>query len=187
MPNRGSVTERSHLELSTIYEICRILGSSLDVGRTFRAALNVLAAHLSLPRVMIAMGGEDEVGLRIHSSVGLDQEQESRGHWRHGEGVVGRVFASVAGSMVWRCWSVTGGLSSFPRPLIQRVAGSWVHWRPGPVEHRPAAASRSRYGPRLRCVRTTIPPEFGTVSAPAQNVNDPTPVGAGSVNGQSRT
>ena len=94
MPNRGSVTERSHLELSTIYEICRILGSSLDVGRTFRAALNVLAAHLSLPRVMIAMGGEDEVGLRIHSSVGLDQEQESRGHWRHGEGVVGRVFAS---------------------------------------------------------------------------------------------
>ena len=31
--------ERSHLELSTIYEVCRILGDSLDLERTFRAVI----------------------------------------------------------------------------------------------------------------------------------------------------
>jgi len=90
------MNERSHVELITIYEICRILGASLDIARTFRASLNVLAAHLGLPRVMIVMGPDDEneVQLRVHSSVGLDHEQEARGHWHYGEGVIGHVYAT---------------------------------------------------------------------------------------------
>jgi Nif-specific regulatory protein len=97
MLNRTVMNERSHIELITIYEICRILGASLDIGRTFRASLNVLAAHLGLPRVMIVMAPEDRDGdarLRVHSSVGLDQDQERRGHWHYGEGVIGHVYAS---------------------------------------------------------------------------------------------
>ena len=47
--------ERSHLELSTIYEVCRILGDSVDLQRTFRAALNALSAQLELPRAMIVL------------------------------------------------------------------------------------------------------------------------------------
>ena len=87
--------DRSHIELITIYEICRILGDSLDIGRTFRAALNVLAAHLNLPRAMLVMpGSEGDTTLRVHSSVGLDREQEARGQWQHGEGVIGHVFGS---------------------------------------------------------------------------------------------
>jgi Nif-specific regulatory protein len=96
MLSRTNMTERSHLELVSIYEICRILGASLDIARTFRAALNVLAAHLGLPRVMIVMAPADEndTRLRVHSSVGLDHEQEGRGHWQYGEGVIGHVYAS---------------------------------------------------------------------------------------------
>ena len=90
-----SFQERSHVELSTIYEICRILGSSLDISRTFRAALNVLSAQLNLPRAMIVMAGDDDdPKLRVHSSVGLDRSQEDRGHWHYGEGVIGHVYAS---------------------------------------------------------------------------------------------
>jgi len=85
--------ERSHLELSTIYEVCRILGDSLDISRTFRAALNVLAAQLGLTRAMIVLS-DDEGTLLVHSAVGLSRDQEQRGRWRSGEGVIGRVHAS---------------------------------------------------------------------------------------------
>jgi Nif-specific regulatory protein len=56
--------ERSHLELSTIYEVCRILGDSLDIQRTFRAALNTLAAQLGLARAMIVLADADDGGRR---------------------------------------------------------------------------------------------------------------------------
>jgi Nif-specific regulatory protein len=96
MPERPAVNERSHVELITVHEICRILGGSLDITRTFRAALNVLVAHIGLTRAMVVMpGGEGGDGpLSVHSSVGLDREQEQRGQWRIGEGVIGRVYAS---------------------------------------------------------------------------------------------
>ncbi|HJV59500.1 MAG TPA: GAF domain-containing protein, partial [Albitalea sp.] len=83
------------MELITVYEICRILGTSLDIERTFRAALNVLAAHLGLPRAMIVMPDEDGIALEVHSSVGLSRDEEMRGRWRRGEGVIGHVYASA--------------------------------------------------------------------------------------------
>jgi Nif-specific regulatory protein len=94
--NRTTMNERSHIELITIYEICRILGASLDIARTFRVALNVLAAHLELPRAMIVMspGNDNDVLLRVHSYVGLSQEQAERGQWHYGEGVIGHVYAT---------------------------------------------------------------------------------------------
>jgi Nif-specific regulatory protein len=91
--------ERSHLELSTIYEVGRILGDSLDLQRTFRAALNTLCAQMGLPRAMIVLSEEDDAGaptgtLKIHSAVGLSREQAERGRWAPGEGIIGRVLAS---------------------------------------------------------------------------------------------
>jgi Nif-specific regulatory protein len=86
--------ERSHVELITVYEICRILTASLDIERSFRAALNVLTAHMDLPRAMIVMNDPDDGVLHVHSSVGLSREQEQRGRWNDGEGVIGHVAAS---------------------------------------------------------------------------------------------
>ena len=94
MLSRVSMNERSHVELISVYEICRILGASLDIQRTFREALNVLAAHLALPRAMIVMPAEGEVQLRVHSSVGMERAQAERGQWQYNEGVIGRVYAS---------------------------------------------------------------------------------------------
>ncbi len=95
MLSRVTINERSQVELITVYEICRILGTSLDIARTFRSALNLLAAHMDMPRAMIVMPPpEGEVQLQVHSSVGLSREQEQRGHWNVGEGVIGRVYAT---------------------------------------------------------------------------------------------
>lgn len=94
MLSRTSHDQRSHVELITVYEIGRILTASLDIDRSFRAALNVLAAHMELPRAMIVLSDPDENLLQVHSSVGLSREQEQRGRWQPGEGVIGHVVAS---------------------------------------------------------------------------------------------
>jgi Nif-specific regulatory protein len=85
--------ERSYIELTAIYDICRLLGESLDLQRSFRAALNVLAAHLDLNPLMIVLA-DDEGQLYTHSSVGMTADHTGRGHWQKGEGVIGRVFNS---------------------------------------------------------------------------------------------
>lgn len=90
--NQPAHQQRSHLELITIYEVCRILGSSLDIDRTFREALNVIAVHLGMSRAMIVLADE-EGRLRLHSAVGMSDDQIARGQWQSGEGMVGRVYA----------------------------------------------------------------------------------------------
>ncbi|MGE0014517.1 MAG: GAF domain-containing protein, partial [Azoarcus sp.] len=90
--NQTAYRQRSHVELITIYEVCRILGASLDIDRTFRETLNVLAAYLGLSRAMIVLA-DDEGQLRLHSAVGMSDEQIARGQWQSGEGMVGGVYA----------------------------------------------------------------------------------------------
>jgi Nif-specific regulatory protein len=94
MLTRSSHDQRSHVELITVYEVSRILCASLDIDRTFHAALNVLAAQMDLPRVMIVLVDAKESLLRVHSSAGLSREQEQRGRWQAGEGVIGHVYSS---------------------------------------------------------------------------------------------
>jgi len=93
--SRTAHEQRSHVELITVYEICRLLGASLDTDRTFREALNVLTAHLGFSRAMIVTPDDDEDGLlRVHSWVGLSREAAQRGEWHEGEGVIGHVYAT---------------------------------------------------------------------------------------------
>jgi Nif-specific regulatory protein len=94
MLTRTLTDQRAHIELATVYEISRILSASLDIDRNFRAALNVIASHLGLSRVMIVLRDADAGGLKIHSWIGLSQQQAERGRWQWGEGVIGRVMAS---------------------------------------------------------------------------------------------
>ena len=118
--------QRSHVELITVYEVCRILGSSLDIERTFREALNVLTAHLGLSRSMIVLA-EDDGSLHVHSAAGLSAEQVDRGRWMPGEGVVGGVHASglpvtipdVAGAAEFI--DRTGAFGGLPGRMISMV------------------------------------------------------------------
>jgi Nif-specific regulatory protein len=100
MLTRTRQDQRSHLELITVYEASRILCASLDIDRTFRAAINVLAAQIDLPRVMVVLMDPKHDVLRVHSSAGLSREQSERGQWQPGEGVIGRVFASGTPAVV---------------------------------------------------------------------------------------
>ena len=84
---------RAQTELATIYEISKILTSSLDVAKTCREALNVLANNMGYRRCMIIVDTEDEE-LHLLAAVGLTPEEYDAGHYRPGEGVIGKVFSS---------------------------------------------------------------------------------------------
>ncbi|MGV8891577.1 MAG: nif-specific transcriptional activator NifA [Burkholderiaceae bacterium] len=86
------VTDRSgHVELVTIYEISKVLGSSLDLSITLREVLHVLSNHIGARRGMISLVHESG-DLHLISASGVSQDEFMRGHYRAGEGITGRVF-----------------------------------------------------------------------------------------------
>lgn len=87
------LTNRANLELVTIYEVSKILGSSLDSSKTFHEVLNLLAAHLEIRRGLIILKHEDGA-LHLFSAVGLSHDEYQRGIYQSGEGIVGRILSS---------------------------------------------------------------------------------------------
>ena len=84
---------RAQTELATIYEISKILTSSLDVSKTCREALNVLANNMGYRRCMIIVDDEDGE-LHLLAAVGLSPEEYNAGHYRPGEGIIGKVYSN---------------------------------------------------------------------------------------------
>ena len=80
------------LELVTIYEISKILGSSLDLHETARHVLNLLSSHLRMRRSMVSL--VEDGALRVAAAVGLSGEEMARGRFLVGEGVLGRILST---------------------------------------------------------------------------------------------
>ncbi len=82
-------------ELVAIYEISKILNSSLEVGRTLREVLGVLSTGLHMRRGMVSLVQESGE-LHTAGAYGLTVEEIRRGRYQAGEGVVGRILTSGA-------------------------------------------------------------------------------------------
>ena len=79
------------VELSAIYEISKILSSSLDLHKTIGGVLRVLSSHLQMRRAMISLV-QDTGELHVVGASGLSREEISRGRFRSGEGVTGQIM-----------------------------------------------------------------------------------------------
>ncbi len=80
-------------ELVAIYEVSKTLASSLDIGKTFREALNYFVHAFDWRRAFVLLA-EPGAQLRGLCAVGLSREEQLRLHYQAGEGIVGRVFAN---------------------------------------------------------------------------------------------
>ncbi len=78
-------------ELLTIYEVSKILGSSLNLSRTLRDVLNVLSLYLGIRRGMASLVQESGE-LRLVAAWGLTREEFHRGRFAVGEGITGRIL-----------------------------------------------------------------------------------------------
>ncbi|MEW6132082.1 MAG: nif-specific transcriptional activator NifA [Pseudomonadota bacterium] len=79
------------IELATIYEISKILSSSLDLNKTAREVLGVLSSHLKMRRGMVSLvqpSGE----LHVVEATGMSAEAAKRGKFRKGEGITGKIL-----------------------------------------------------------------------------------------------
>src|SRR5450830_1802115 len=98
--NCMSLTQVSNrVALVTIYEIGKILSSSLDLHKTLRQVLNVVATHLNMSRGMVCLQ-EDSEDLSIIASTGFSEEEVLRGRFRVGEGITGRIFKTGVPAVV---------------------------------------------------------------------------------------
>ncbi|EWY39427.1 regulatory protein [Skermanella stibiiresistens SB22] len=81
---------QSSVELFAIYEVSKILSSSLDLQQTLREVLRLLSYHLQMQRGRICLLTDDST-LKLIAALGMSHEEMERGQYRAGEGIVGRI------------------------------------------------------------------------------------------------
>ena len=76
-------------EITALYEISKLLGSSLNLHSNIRGVLKILSEYLDMKRGTIALINEDE--LKIVSAHGMTPEEIRKGRYKIGEGIIGKV------------------------------------------------------------------------------------------------
>ncbi|MBI1175230.1 MAG: nif-specific transcriptional activator NifA [Sideroxydans sp.] len=87
------VSKNGNIELVTVYEVSKILNSSLDLHKTLHSVLNVLSSHLQMQRGMVALQ-QDDGYLQVVEATGMDAAEIAQGRFKSGEGVMGNVLKS---------------------------------------------------------------------------------------------
>jgi Nif-specific regulatory protein len=77
------------IELTALYEISKLLGSSLNLRQNLRGVMRVLAEYLDMKRGTVSLRSNNEVS--ILAAHGMSEEEVKRGRYRLGEGIIGRV------------------------------------------------------------------------------------------------
>lgn len=90
----GAITgHETGMKLTTIYEISKILSSSLDLNKTARDVLGVLSSHLKMRRGMVSLV-QPSGDLHVVEATGMSAEAARRGRFRKGEGITGKILGT---------------------------------------------------------------------------------------------
>lgn len=84
--------DEQNVSLATMYEVSKILSSSLELKKTLRQVLNVISVHLRMQRGVISQYFLEQDRLIIIAAIGLNAEEIHRGQFEVGEGITGRIF-----------------------------------------------------------------------------------------------
>jgi len=94
-PERSSRDlEQQILELTTLYEISKVLTESLDLEVTCTKVLRLLSQLLGMQRGTFMMRDPGSSRLSIVAAHGMTREEITRGKYKVGEGIVGRVVST---------------------------------------------------------------------------------------------
>jgi Nif-specific regulatory protein len=91
------ITERQQsnrrvLELTTLYEISKILGSSLDLEQSLTGTLRILNSFMGMRKGTILLYDAATGELSIRLALGMTPEEMARGKYQMGEGILGKVM-----------------------------------------------------------------------------------------------
>ncbi|MCL4492253.1 MAG: nif-specific transcriptional activator NifA [Nitrospirae bacterium] len=76
-------------EITALYEISKLLGSSLNIRLNLRGVMRVLSEYLDMKRGTVALRSSNEVS--VIAAHGMSEEEIKRGRYRLGEGIIGQV------------------------------------------------------------------------------------------------
>lgn len=83
------IKDNKTIELTALYEISKLLGSSLNLKSNLRGVMRVLSEYLDMNRGTVALLSNNE--LSIISAHGMTEEEIKKGRYKLGEGIIGRV------------------------------------------------------------------------------------------------
>ena len=93
------VSKKDNIELVTVYEVSKILNSSLDLDKTMRSVLNVLSTHLQKQHGIVALL-QDDGYLQVIAGTGMDQEEIAQCRFKADEGVMGNIIKTGVPAVV---------------------------------------------------------------------------------------
>jgi len=80
------------LELTALYEISKVLASSLDLKTTTHQLMEILSQVLGMRRGTLTLLNQERGELAIEVAHGLTPEEIARGRYKIGEGITGKVM-----------------------------------------------------------------------------------------------
>ena len=80
------------LELTTLHEVSKILGSSLDLEQNLTGILRILNSFMGMRQGTILLYDAATRELSIRLAVGMTPEEMARGKYQKGEGILGKVM-----------------------------------------------------------------------------------------------
>ncbi|MHB1321200.1 MAG: nif-specific transcriptional activator NifA [Acidithiobacillus ferrivorans] len=88
---KDHVTPNHFQELTTIYEVSKVLSSSMDLEHTLNDVLKTLESHLHISPSMIVLRMNEEI-VGVIAATGLSVAEIERGRYRLGEGMIGKIM-----------------------------------------------------------------------------------------------
>ncbi|MFZ2448509.1 MAG: sigma 54-interacting transcriptional regulator [Syntrophobacteraceae bacterium] len=88
-------TKLRDLELTVIFEICRVVGQALKLDQALDTILRILSDSLAMQRATVILKDDETGYLVIRASHGLTEAERKRGIYRPNEGVTGLIFSTA--------------------------------------------------------------------------------------------
>ena len=87
---RATVNEKTNT-ISLLAEVSRTLNYTKDINKVLRDILSIMSEHMNMIRGVITILNRDINEIVINESFGLTEEEQARGRYMPGEGIIGQV------------------------------------------------------------------------------------------------
>ena len=79
-------------EIACLYEISNAIHATLDLKKSLYRVLDLLAEKLGMNRGSISLLNPETSAINIEVAHGISSQEKSKGHYKLGEGITGRVI-----------------------------------------------------------------------------------------------
>ncbi len=98
---KAPVSEQTNT-ISLLAEVSRALNYAGDINKVLRSILSIMSEHMNMVRGVITILNRDTNEIVINESFGLTEQEQARGRYIPGEGIIGQVVKSGKSRVVPR-------------------------------------------------------------------------------------